>query len=94
MDRFECRKAVLAELDRMGLLAKLEAYQHSVGHCQRCDSVVEPHLSHQWFVRIKPLAEPALQVVREGKIRFVRQVCEDLYELAREHHDWCISRRL
>lgn len=95
MDRFECREAVIAELDRMGLLVKLEDYVHSVGRCQRCDSVVEPHLSHQWFVRMKPLAEPALQVVREGKIRFVPDRFAKIYMNWLENiHDWCISRQL
>ncbi|MFY9424321.1 MAG: class I tRNA ligase family protein, partial [Bacillota bacterium] len=69
MDRYECRKSILAELDKLGLLVKLEDHQHSVGHCQRCDSVVEPYLSEQWFVKMKPLAEPALKAVQDGRIR-------------------------
>jgi valyl-tRNA synthetase len=95
MDRYECRKAILAELDKAGLLVKLENYQHSVGHCQRCDSVVEPYLSYQWFVKMKPLAEPALRAVQEGRIRFVPDRFAKIYTNWLENiHDWCISRQL
>ena len=66
LDRFEARKKVVKELDSLGLLEKIEDYEHSVGHCERCGTVVEPLLSKQWFVRIKPLAERAVQAVQEG----------------------------
>ena len=95
MDRYECRKSILAELDKLGLLVKLEDHQHSVGHCQRCDSVVEPYLSEQWFVKMKPLAEPALKAVQDGRIRFVPERFAKIYTNWLEGiHDWCISRQL
>ena len=95
MDRYECRKAILNELRRLGLLVKEEDYQHSVGHCQRCNSVVEPYLSEQWFVRMKPLAEPALKAVQDGRIRFVPERFAKIYINWLENiHDWCISRQL
>jgi len=79
MDRFACRKQVIADLEAQGLLVKTDPHQHAVGHCYRCDTVVEPRLSKQWFVRMKPLAEPAIEAVRTGKIVFVPQRWEKTY---------------
>jgi valyl-tRNA synthetase len=95
MDRYECRKAILDDLEALGLLVKIEENPHSVGHCSRCDTAIEPLLSRQWFVRMKPLAEPAMQVVEDGKIRFVPERFKSTYMHWLENiHDWCISRQL
>ena len=95
MDRFECRKALVQELEKQGLLEKVEPHRHAVGHCQRCDTVVEPYFSEQWFVRIKPLAEKALAAVQEGDIRFVPEKWTKVYENWMTNiRDWCISRQL
>ena len=95
LDREVCRDRVVADLQAQGLVDKIEDYSHAVGHCHRCRTVVEPLISRQWFVRMKPLAEPALAAVREGKTVFVpprfRQVYENWVENIR---DWCISRQL
>ncbi len=95
LDRFEARKAVLRDMEEEGLLAGDEPHRYSVPRCYRCDTVVEPRLSDQWFVRMKPLAEPALEASRKGTIRFYpdrwRKVYEDWLENIR---DWCISRQL
>ena len=95
MDRFDCRKALVQELEKQGLLEKAEAHQHAVGHCQRCDTVIEPYFSEQWFVKIKPLAEKALAAVREGDIRFIPEKWTKVYENWMTNiRDWCISRQL
>ena len=95
MDRYECREALLEELKEEGYLVKTEPYKLSVGRCSRCDSVVEPLISEQWFVKMKPLAEPALKVVREGKVKFVPERFTKVYENWMENvRDWCISRQL
>jgi valyl-tRNA synthetase len=95
LDRFECRKRVLADLERDGLLAKVEDHDHSVGHCYRCHSVIEPRLSAQWFVHMKPLAEPAIRAVREGRVRFVPERWNGVYMDWMENiRDWCISRQI
>ncbi|MDD2598056.1 MAG: valine--tRNA ligase [Kiritimatiellae bacterium] len=95
LDRFECRKQVVADLAELGLLVKIEEHQHAVGHCYRCDAVVEPRLSKQWFVKMKPLAEPALEAVRSGRIRFTPQRWEKTYyEWLENIRDWCISRQI
>ncbi|MDD2346748.1 MAG: valine--tRNA ligase [Kiritimatiellae bacterium] len=95
MDRFACRKQVIADLEAQGLLVKTDPHQHAVGHCYRCDTVVEPRLSKQWFVRMKPLAEPAIEAVRTGKIVFVPQRWEKTYfEWMENIRDWCISRQI
>ena len=94
-DRFEARAALLAQLERERLLVGIEEHRHAVGHCQRCTTIVEPLLSTQWFVRIAPLAEPAIQVVKEGRIRFVPENWAKTYfEWMTNIHDWCISRQL
>ncbi|NOY78745.1 MAG: valine--tRNA ligase [Calditrichaeota bacterium] len=95
MDRFDCRKALVQELEKQGLLKKVEAHQHAVGHCQRCDTVIEPYFSEQWFVKIKPLAEKALASVQKGDIRFIPEKWTKVYENWMTNiRDWCISRQL
>ena len=94
-DRFEARAALLEQLERERLLVGVEEHRHAVGHCQRCTTIVEPLVSTQWFVRIAPLAEPAIQVVKEGRIRFVPENWAKTYfEWMTNIHDWCISRQL
>jgi valyl-tRNA synthetase len=95
MDRFEARKKVLAALREQGLLAGEETHTHSVPHCYRCHTVVEPRLSEQWFVKMKPLAEPALRASREGTVSFTPKHWQRVYEHWMENiRDWCISRQL
>jgi len=95
MDRFEVRKAVLAALEADGLLAGEETHTHAVPHCYRCKTVVEPRLSEQWFVSMKPLAEPALAASKEGTITFTPPHWKRVYEHWMENiQDWCISRQL
>jgi valyl-tRNA synthetase len=95
LDRFECRKRILRDLEAAGLVEKIEDHQHAVGHCYRCDTVVEPRLSLQWFVRMKPLAEPALAAVREGRLRFVPDRWTKVYlDWMENIRDWCISRQI
>jgi len=95
LDRFEARGAVVEALDKQGLMAGVEPHRHAVPHCYRCDTVVEPRLSDQWFVRMKPLAEPALQASRDGTITFTPERWTKVYEDWLENiRDWCISRQL
>lgn len=95
LDRYECRKALLKDLEEGGYLVKTEPYKLSLGRCHRCDTSVEPLISEQWFVRMEPLAEPALKAVREGKVRFVPERFAKIYENWMENvRDWCISRQL
>ncbi|NLC07061.1 MAG: valine--tRNA ligase, partial [Syntrophomonadaceae bacterium] len=95
MDRYACRAQVVQDLENLGLLHKKEEHQHAVGQCYRCDSVVEPLVSKQWFVRMKPLAEPAMEVVKQGRIRFVPERFTRIYLNWLENiRDWCISRQL
>ncbi len=95
LDRFECRKRIVTDLTAAGLIEKIDAHQHAVGHCYRCDTVVEPRLSLQWFVRMKPLAEPALQAVLDGRIHFVPERWNKVYvEWMSNIRDWCISRQI
>jgi valyl-tRNA synthetase len=95
MDRFDCRERIVADLEATGALVKIEPYTHSVGHCQRCDTIVEPRISTQWFVKIKPLAEPAIEAVRDGRIRIVPERFDKVYYNWMENiRDWCISRQL
>jgi valyl-tRNA synthetase len=94
-DRFACRKQVVEHLEATGTLVKVEPYTHSVGHCQRCSTIVEPRISTQWFVKIKPLAEPAVEAVRDGRIQIVPKRFEKVYYNWMENiRDWCISRQL
>ncbi|CAA9349789.1 MAG: Valyl-tRNA synthetase, partial [uncultured Gemmatimonadetes bacterium] len=95
MDRFEARRAVVTSFEELGLLEKVEEHTHAVPHCYRCDTVVEPRLSEQWFVSMKPLAEPALQAWRDGRVRFHPERFGRTYEHWLENiRDWCISRQL
>ena len=95
LDRFECRKRVVEDLKAQGLLVKEEPYRHSVGHCQRCHTIVEPLISKQWFVQMKPLAEPAIEAVRSGRIEFIPERWTKVYYDWMENiKDWCISRQL
>jgi valyl-tRNA synthetase len=91
----EARKAVVADLDAAGLLVKKETITHSVGHCYRCDTVIEPYLSEQWFVRMKPLADKALAAWKNGDLVFYPRKWENTYEhWLTNIRDWCISRQL
>ncbi|NIM91215.1 MAG: valine--tRNA ligase [Candidatus Aminicenantes bacterium] len=95
LDRFECREKVLKMLKEAGLLDKVEDYQHAVGHCYRCRTIIEPNLSWQWFVKVEPLAKEAIRVVEEGDIQFIPPNWEKTYfEWMYNIHDWCISRQL
>ncbi len=95
MDRFECRKALVADLEEGGYLDHIEDYDNQVGHCYRCHDVVESRLSKQWFVKMKPLAEPAIEAVRSGEVRFVPERWSKIYFNWMENiQDWCISRQL
>ena len=95
LDRYACRKKLVADLGAAGSLVKVEEHRHAVGRCDRCDTVVEPMLSDQWFVRMESLAAGALRAVEEGRIRFVPDNRRnDYYEWMRNIHDWCISRQL
>ena len=95
MDRFEARKAILEDLEKLGLLVNAKKHDHSVGHCYRCDTVVEPRVSKQWFVKMKPLAEKALEVVRSGEIEIKPKRWEKVYYNWLENiRDWCISRQI
>ena len=95
LDRFECRKIIQKDLEREGLLEKVEPHFHSVGHCQRCNTVVEPVASKQWFVKIGPLAEKAAQAVQDGQIKIVPRRFAKVYLNWMEGiRDWCISRQL
>jgi valyl-tRNA synthetase len=95
MDRYECREVLLEDLKERGLFVKQEPYTHEVGHCYRCHTTVEPYLSEQWFVHMKPLAEPAIQAVREGRIRFIPDRWEKVYmNWMTGIRDWCISRQI
>ncbi|HSL71933.1 MAG TPA: valine--tRNA ligase, partial [Longimicrobiales bacterium] len=95
LDRFEARKRVVEQLQSLGLLEKIEDHEHTIPRCYRCDTVVEPRLSDQWFVRMKPLAEPALAASREGRLRLTPDKWVKVYENWLENiRDWCISRQL
>ena len=95
MDRYECRKAIVKDLEEQGYLVKTEDYSHSVGTCYRCHNDVEPLVSAQWFVKMEPLAQEALRVVREGEVKFVPERFAKTYTNWMENvHDWCISRQL
>jgi valyl-tRNA synthetase len=95
LDRYACRKKLVADLSASGVLTRTEDHVHAVGRCDRCDTVVEPMLSDQWFVRMAPLAQEGLKAVEDGRIRFVPENRRnDYYEWMRNLHDWCISRQL
>lgn len=95
MDRFEARKAIIASLEDLKLLERIEPHTHAVGHCYRCHTVVEPYLSKQWFVRMGPLAKPAVEAVRKGKIKFYPSRWTKVYLNWMDNiRDWCISRQI
>jgi len=95
MDRFTCRKAIIADLEKSQQLIKIENYTHAVGHCQRCNTVIEPLISLQWYVKIEPLAKPAIDVVRDGQIKIIPDRFTKVYLNWMENiRDWCISRQL
>lgn len=95
LDRYEARERVAADLEKAGVLLNVEMHTHAVGHCQRCHTVIEPLLSKQWFVRMKPLAEPAIAKVKSGEIRFVPERFTKIYlNWVENIRDWCISRQI
>ncbi len=95
LDRFKCREAVVKALKKEGLLIKTEPHKHSVGHCYRCKTVVEPNLSKQWFVSVKPLAEKAIAAVRNGSTRIIPDTWANTYfDWMTNIRDWCISRQI
>lgn len=95
LDRFECRKQIVNDLEKLGLLEKTEAYAHNVGHCYRCSTIVEPIISKQWFVKMKPLAKPAIDVVKKKSIKFTpERFTKIYYNWMTNIRDWCISRQL
>ncbi len=95
LDRFAARERVVEALRDAGLLLDVQPHEHAVGHCQRCDTMIEPLASMQWFVRIAPLAEPAIQAVEQGRTRFIpASWAKTYFEWMRNIHDWCISRQL
>ena len=95
MDRYACRKALVADLEAQGYLLSVEPHTHNVGTCYRCHNTVEPMTSDQWFVKMKPLAEPALEAVRSGDVKFAPDRFSKIYINWMENcHDWCISRQL
>lgn len=95
LDRYEARKQIVADLEAQGYLVKIEKYTHSVGHCCRCGTVVEPLASRQWFVKMAPLAKKAIEVVDDGSIDFIPERFSKIYmNWMNGIHDWCISRQL
>jgi len=95
LDRFACRKQLVEDLHQGGLIEKIDKHMHAVGHCYRCSTVVEPRLSPQWFVKMEPLAKPAIEAVRRGKIKLVPERWNQVYlEWMENIRDWCISRQI
>ncbi len=95
MDRYDARKQIVKDLEELGLLVKIDQHTHAVGECYRCSTVVEPRVSKQWFVKMKPLAEPAIKVVQDGDLQFVPERFAKIYIGWLENiRDWCISRQL
>lgn len=95
LDRWECRKQIVRDLEAMGALVKVEDMSHAVGHCYRCNTAIEPMLSKQWFVKMKPLAEPAIEAAKDGRIKFIPERFTKIYLNWMENiRDWCISRQL
>jgi valyl-tRNA synthetase len=95
MDRFEAREAVRSSLRELGVIERIDEHPHSVGHCSRCHTVVEPMLSLQWFVRVEPLVGPAIDAVKSGESRFIPTRWENnSFRWMENLHDWCISRQL
>ena len=95
MERYHCRREVIKDLDTLNLIVKVDPHEHAVGHCQRCSTVIEPLLSKQWFVKMKPLAEPAIKAVKEGGTQFVPLRFTKTYlNWVENIRDWCISRQI
>ena len=95
MDRMEARKAIVEDLEKEGAIVKIEDYSHNVGVCYRCHSTIEPKVSKQWFVKMEPLAKPAIECVKKGKVKFVPERFDKTYYHWMENiKDWCISRQL
>jgi len=95
IDRFECREFIVQQLSQNGFLEKIEPHSHSVGHCQRCNQVVEPLISKQWFMHMAPLAKPAIEAVQDGCIRIIPEHFSRVYQNWMDNiKDWCISRQL
>jgi len=95
MDRYDCRKALVKELEEIGALVSVEDHEHAVGHCSRCHSTIEPLISKQWFVKMETLAKPAIEAVKDGRIQFVPERFTKIYINWLENiRDWCISRQL
>lgn len=95
LDRFEARTRMVNVLEKEDLLEKIEEHDNAIGHCYRCDCIVEPYLSEQWFVRTEPLAKPGIEAVRDGRINIVPSQWESTYNMWMENiRDWCISRQL
>ncbi|MCK5484865.1 MAG: valine--tRNA ligase, partial [Desulfobacterales bacterium] len=95
LDRFEARKAVIEALKKEKLLEKIEPYKHSVGHCYRCHTMIEPNLSMQWFVKVKPLAQKAIEAVKSGQTRIIPDIwTKTYYDWLENIRDWCISRQI
>ena len=95
LDRFECREVVVNALKEEGLLEKIEPYQHSIGHCYRCKTIIEPNLSKQWFIRTKPLAKKAINAVKNGDTKIIPEIWTKTYfEWMNNIRDWCISRQI
>jgi len=95
LDRFKCREAVIKALKKEGLLEKVEPIKHNVGHCYRCKTIIEPNLSRQWFVKVKPLAEKAIEAVETGQTRIVPEIWTGTYyDWMNNIKDWCISRQI
>ncbi|MCM8818087.1 MAG: valine--tRNA ligase [Candidatus Omnitrophica bacterium] len=94
-ERFECRKIIIEKLRKLGLLSKIEDYTNRVGHCYRCDTIVEPYLSTQWFVKMAPLAEPAIKAAEENRLKFYPERWKKVYlHWLYNVKDWCISRQI
>ncbi|HBS58820.1 MAG TPA: valine--tRNA ligase [Firmicutes bacterium] len=95
MDRYQCREKLVADLKEQGYLVKVDEHAHAVGHCQRCHTVVEPLVSRQWFVKMAPLAQPAIEKVKNGEIRFIPERFTKIYlNWVENVRDWCISRQI
>jgi len=95
LDRFAARQKIVEDLQNLGLLDKIVDYSHAVGHCQRCQTIIEPLASKQWFVKMTPLAKPAIEVVKDGRIKIIPDRFEKVYLNWMENiRDWCISRQL
>ena len=95
LDRFEARKIIVEDLQKEGLVVSIKKHMHAVGHCYRCSTIIEPRVSKQWFVKMQPLAKPALEAVKSGKIRIQPKRREKVYYNRLENiRDRCISRQI